>query len=216
MRRAATAPGRAGRIIGQLFKKMGRSLIGDYRLNRIYKLELESFEPPPLTASFQLRRITGDDIERSPMAALRARSSYDGENAMGFGVFDDGALVGTCWFWNHRRFKDESLWPLRDREAVLVDLLTCESHRGRGMAPAVTAFAAGALKKAGYETLYASVWHSNRPSIRSFEKAGWSYAAFVVNVEAPITRRPIRWCRWVENEAGRPRQSGYGLVGKST
>jgi ribosomal protein S18 acetylase RimI-like enzyme len=62
----------------------------------------------------------------------------------------------------------------------MVDLVTLDSHKGRGLAPLVTRFAAAEFKRDGFRRLHTWVWHSNTPSIRSFQKARWSYTAFLV------------------------------------
>ncbi len=186
----------------RLLKAIGKLVFGRYRLARIYGLELRSFHFAPYP-EYDLRRITRSDVERCSDPKLNERGSYGGENAYGFGLWYQGELASTCWFWNHYRFQDPKLWEIRPHEAIMVDLMTADAYRGHGLAPILTEFAADQLKRDGFERLVSWVWHSNYPSIRAFEKAGWSYIAFVANLPIFHSKRSIRLAWHVKSRAGR-------------
>lgn len=176
-------------------KKIADSLFGPYRLNRIYTLDLATFKPPPLD-HLALKRITDPNLLRgSDNLAIRSRSWAAGENAFGFGLWEGETLASMCWFWNHKRFKDTNIWSLKEDEAIMVELVTLEDFRGRGFSPAVTSFASAELQRLGFRRLYTWVWHSNYPSIKSFEKAGWQYIAFVSEMHLPGLKQPLRFVR---------------------
>ena len=185
-----------GRVIlchmRSLVKRIAGLVFAEYRLNRIYRLDLQSYQCCLPNAECILRRITQNEVQKCPDEKLRGRSSYGGENAYGFGAWVSGNLASMCWFWNNQRFNDAELWSIGPRDAFMVDLITSDSHRGRGLAAIVTQFAASELKRDSFETAITCVWHSNYPSIRTFEKAGWRYVAFVLNLQPRGCGKPIR------------------------
>src|SRR5579864_9334097 len=63
------------------------------------------------------------------------RSWYGGDDAHGFALFQNDELACLCWFWGPRRFNDPLLWTLRENEAMLADIVTAPSYRGRNFAP---------------------------------------------------------------------------------
>lgn len=98
-----------------------------------------------------------------------------------------------CWCWDYRRHPG-SIWTLEQDEAALVDIITAQSHRGKGLAPIVMQFATEQLRDRGYHRMYAWVWHNHKSSIRSFEKSGWQYMAFVAELEL-FGRKHVRLVR---------------------
>jgi RimJ/RimL family protein N-acetyltransferase len=51
------------------------------------------------------------------------------------------------------------------------------------------------MSQKGYRRLYARIWHSNHPSIATFEKAGWAYIALVIEVFPLGLKSPWRLVR---------------------
>lgn len=174
-------------------KWIARLLFGEYRLNRIYRFNLSEMPPPtagdPLNNRQRLDCIEQSDVELARDERMRDHRWYGGENSYGFGLWEHDELISMTWFWNNRRFQDGGICELAENEVIMVDLLTAESHRGRGLAPILTQFAARELKRGGFETLYTWVWHSHSASIRTFQKAGWTYCAFVTEVNLLHLRR---------------------------
>jgi RimJ/RimL family protein N-acetyltransferase len=163
-------------------KRIAEILFAPYELNRVYGIDLRNYDKPA-PSGFDLRKVTSaEEISGAADSLLREHAWYAGENAFAFGLWDGDSLVCSCVFWDHRRFHDSSLMTLGEGEAIMVDLVTAPKWRGRGYAPLVIRFAETELKRGGFERLYSWVWHSNEPSKRAFEKAGWSYIAFVVKV----------------------------------
>lgn len=169
-----------------LAKRAARFLLGDYRLNRIYSVNLEDLPVKDihtqLAINQRLGRLEENDFDSAPDERMRNRRLYAGANAYGFGLWEHHVLVCMSWCWNNRRPLG-GVWFLSDDEVALVDIITAEHHRGKGLASIVTHFAAQELKKQGVRRLYAWIWHSHRSSIRSFEKAGWKYVAFVAELD---------------------------------
>jgi len=174
-----------------LFKAFATLIFRGYRLSRIYRLDLKALQCARYP-EYDLRRINRLDVERCQDEKISERGWYGGENAYGYGLCEQGKLVCMCWFWNHRRFTDQKLWKISPNQAIMVDLVTAEEHRGRGLASILTKYAAEQLKCDGFEQLLTWVWHSNNPSIRTFEKAGWTCIAFVVNLPLFGGKKVIR------------------------
>ncbi len=169
-----------------LAKRAARLLLGDYRLNRIYTISLTDLPSKDVRSDLKenqrLTALEQTDFDLAPDEQMRDRRWYGGANAYGFGIWEHDALVCMCWCWDHRR-PPGNIWTIQEGEVALVDIITAQSHRGRGLAPTVTHFAAEQLRKQGYRRMYAWIWHNHRSSIRSFEKSGWRYIAFVVELE---------------------------------
>ena len=169
-------------MLRRFAKWIAELLFAPYELNRIYLLDVTQYDKAA-PSGFDLRPITSpDQIRDSPDPQMREHAWYAGEEAHAFGLWENGALVCMCVFWSHRRFRDAGILKLQERQVVMVDLITVAECRGRGYAPIVIRYAETELKRAGFQTLYSWVWHSNQPSIRAFEKAGWSYIAFVAKL----------------------------------
>jgi len=164
-----------------------------YQLLRVYHFDTERlvFEPPkdvvlaPIPDSQTVKTSGVDEV-------IRARGWYAGEHAHGFGLWSGSTLVATAWFWTRQRPGVPSWFAtLVDDEAVLVDIVTAPSYRGRGYASVLTNFAANELRKLGYRRLWTWIWHSNTPSIRSFKKAEWVYSHFFIQVQPFWSRHAL-------------------------
>jgi len=176
----------------RVFKSIAALLLGRYRINRICGLTWAS-RPLPLPRDVIMREI--DDLASmdgvSPL--FRERSWYRGNDAHGFGLFQNEELVCLCWFWGSRRFNDSLLWTLRENEAFLMDLLTAPEFRGRNFAPLLISLASKEMQRLGHSALYSSVWYTNRASLRAFEKAGWRQICVVAEINPLSITRPIRF-----------------------
>jgi GNAT superfamily N-acetyltransferase len=125
---------------------------------------------------------------------LREHLWYGGSDASGYGLFLEGNLAATCWFWGPLRFKDSLLWVLGKDEAMLIDVLTASSHRGRGLAPLLIRHASAEMRRIGWNPLYAFIWHSHHASYHAFDKAGWHHIAWVLEIHPFGARRSLRFC----------------------
>lgn len=161
-----------------IVKRLASWILGDYDLYRIYQFDLSRAEGPPSSvarlAEVDERALVGTD--------LRDLAQYAGTGAHGFGAWLGSDLAATCWFWNEERYRQRNFWPIQNDEAKLVQISTAEHYQGRGIAFDLIRFGMNEMKTRGYRRVYARVWHSNRPSIGLFEKAGWKYVAFVARV----------------------------------
>ena len=180
-----------------MIKRAARFLFGNYRLNRIYTISLTDLPSNDLSSALnenqRLTPLEQRDVDRAAEEPMRERQWYGGMNAHGFGLWEDEVLISMCWCWDHRR-PPGTIWTLQEGEVALVDIITAQSRRGKGLAPILTRYAARELRKHGYRRMYAWIWHNHKASIRSFEKSGWLYTAFVVELEL-LGRKQVRLAR---------------------
>ena len=182
-------------------------LLGPYRFNRIYRLAAMSVAPT-MPSGISCQRLEGSLTAVDIDPEVRARASYEGDDAYGYGLFLDGRLAAVCWFWGSRRFNDPTLWVLGTNEAIFVDLMTATRCRGQGLAPLLIQYASAELRRTGWDQLYTWMWHTHSASYRSFEKAGWTQIAWVFEIRPFGTTRTLRFCwRSLHNRGGASRSN---------
>lgn len=149
-------------------------LFGEYLIFRIY-----SVEPclPDSTGNPCFREIQQADTESPDV-----RQGYGGYHSIGFIAEEGGKTLAHCWFWYGERYLERNFWPLGANEAKLVRIETLPECRGRGVAPALIAYSTAEMAKRGFTRLYARIWHSYKPSLKAFRKAGWKQVAIVLTV----------------------------------
>ncbi|WP_162913025.1 GNAT family N-acetyltransferase [Rhodospirillaceae bacterium SYSU D60014] len=172
-----------------LLKHAAQKLFKKYSLYWVYKLELGAL---PAIADSTIGVIEPESFDHAADDTIGALRSYAGSGAYGFGAYAEGVLVAVCWYFVGDRDSQRSTWPISEGEAKLAQITTAERYRGQGFAPRVIAFSAAAMQRRGYRTLYARIWHSNRPSIRAFEHAGWKRIALVAEVTPAGTAKSWR------------------------
>jgi len=172
----------------ELIKRMLRILFKDYQFNRIYFVDL------PTSHTQISGQFFGEEVIRlvesqeqfaaSPNQRIRDHAWYLDKHAYVYGVYKGHELVCICSFWiaGHPRMPSR-FSMLKENEAVMVDLLTAPEYRGKGYALTITRFAENDLFLKGYNRLWTWVWHSNNPSIRIFNKAGWNYSHLLLEFQ---------------------------------
>jgi GNAT superfamily N-acetyltransferase len=127
---------------------------------------------------------------------------FDGSEARGFGIAVDGELASVCWYWFGARYREKrGFITLPAKGAKLVQIVTAQEYRGRGLATTLIAGSAQAMRSQGFETLLARVWHSNHSSRRAFRKAGWNERE-MINV---VTIGPFGPIRYTQRSASQSR-----------
>jgi GNAT superfamily N-acetyltransferase len=114
--------------------------------------------------------------------------NYDGEQAACFVAEKQSEVIAACWYWFGETYQRRNFWPLRPEEAKLVQITSAVMARGRGVAAALIRFSTEQMLEAGFNALYARVWHSHAASLRAFENAGWREHAKVLEA-SPLGRR---------------------------
>lgn len=180
-----------------LVKKLARLLLGDYAPYYIYSLVPEQAASPQTQEhALDVRLIDDSILESTESPVMREQAGYFGADALGFGCFHEGRLVGLCFYWYGDRYRlQRNFWPLKDGEAKLVQIIVSPEARGRGVATALIERSAGEVAHQGFRTLYARIWHSNVPSLKAFERAGWRRIALVVEINPFRSARPMRFRR---------------------
>lgn len=168
----------------EFVKKLLRLVAGDYAVYHIYAQDFASVAPPAYTTGeLTVRALSSDEVLESADAKIREQAGYLGEGAHGFGCFAAGRIVGVCFYWHGARYLKRNFWPLGPREAKLVQIFTVPDMRGRSVAPTLIVHSSAAMRDEGFERIFARIWHSNLPSVRAFERAGWKKINTVVQLK---------------------------------
>ena len=161
--------------------RIARLLFGDYSLYYIYRYR--STGAVAAEARVPTLRVTEGDLIKSDRRSIADQAWYVGPECDAFGLTDERGLCAVCFYWYGDRYGEmQSFWPLAAGEAKLVQILVDQSARGRGFATSLIEASASAMASQGWSTLYARIWHSNQPSLRAFDRAGWTRVAFVVEL----------------------------------
>jgi RimJ/RimL family protein N-acetyltransferase len=133
----------------------------------------------------------GTTIKRLSVEVLREQAGYAGDGAVAYACLDDDRVVGLCFYWYGERYRTRNFLPLAKHEAKLVQIITDPAMRGQGVAQKLIAYSSLDMSTRGFKRLLARVWHSNTPSRKAFEHAGWTRNGWVVEID-PF-RRSIPW-----------------------
>jgi RimJ/RimL family protein N-acetyltransferase len=177
-----------------VLKKIARILLGDYAPYQIYsqaKLECGVAELQT-TDPFWVGPVDAPAIAHSPDPLIRDQIAYAGPESMAFACFHQDRIIALCFYWFGERYRSRNFWPLATGEAKLVQIVTLPEMRGQGVATMLIMGSCHAMLQKGLRRVYARVWHSNLPSRRAFERAGWQRVAFVLEINPFRRRRPIR------------------------
>ena len=183
-----------------VLKRILRGVFSDYQLNRVYTLDLSAgqcAEPQASGEDVRIGRLeSSGPLSASDDQRMRDHAWYLDGDAEAYGVFEGEQLTCVTCFWPAGHDKLPSRFgDLGAGCAVMVDLLTTPQARGKGYAALVTRYAQWDLGQRGYTTLWTWVWHSNAPSIRVFEKAGWRYAYFLAEFKLSGMKDYLRFRR---------------------
>lgn len=179
-----------------LLKRLARLLLGDYAPYYIYA----AGPAAPAQAGAPALRVA--QVEQAALLAsaealLREQAGYGGESSVLFACFDGARMVGLCAYWHGARYRRRNFWPLQADEIKLVQIITLPDMRGRAVAATLIAQSHAILAAQGWRQAYARIWHSNTPSIRAFENAGWQRIALVVEIFPFGRKKAVRLVRRV-------------------
>ena len=168
-------------------------LLGDYSVYRILSSEGAPQGVPASPAGLQLAVVEAADLASSGEALIREQAWYGGSESRIYACRLDDQIVACCIYWYGARYRTRNFWPLRHNQAKLVQIITLPSQRGRGLARLLIAFSGNDMRSRGFDSLFARVWHSNRPSLSAFEASGWRRVATVVEAYPLGLGRKWRW-----------------------
>lgn len=178
----------------ELFKKLARMFFGEYSAYCIYSQSTEAalHVRPEAEGKFSVRQVDESAIRDSSDSLIREQAEYAGPGSCAYACFDGDRIVGLCFYWFGSRYLQRNYWPLAEGEVKLVQIVSIPEMRGRGVATRLIASSFQDLVQKGFRRAYARIWHSNTPSRRAFERAGWKKIALVVEVNPLRRSRPIR------------------------
>jgi GNAT superfamily N-acetyltransferase len=179
--------------VKRLIKSVAHGLLGDYSIYHIYAdPDLSDVLTSAPGGELDCRVVAQSQVEASAEPLLLQQVGYFGEGAHAYGCWCDGRLAGVCFYWFGDRYRTRNFWPLDAGEAKLVQIVVVPEARGRGIASELIARSRAAMRTRGFCRMYARIWHSNVPSLRAFERAGWERIATVLEVNPLRLSKPWR------------------------
>jgi RimJ/RimL family protein N-acetyltransferase len=177
----------------ELIKKLFKCVFGDYSIYHIYSRS-KNGKSRPLTnpSEFHFSPLAKSDVEGNNEEVIRDQTWYHGANTYAYGCIEGSRIVAVCYFWYGERYRERNYWPLLDDEAKLVQIVTLPEMRGRGVATRLISYAASDMFENGFNRIYARIWHSNAPSLKAFESAGWHRVASIAELYPMRRKRPLR------------------------
>ena len=178
----------------EIAKKLARALLGDYAAYQIYSQTRNgalAARPEP-TVPLRVALVDGFAIDSSLDPLIRDQVGYAGSESRAYACFDQDRIVAVCFYWFGNRYLTRNFWPLADGEAKLVQIVALPEVRGRGLATRLIKASCNDIMQQGFNRVYARIWHSNAPSLRAFERAGWTRVALVLEVNPFRRPRSIR------------------------
>jgi len=175
-------------------KWLAHRLLGDYSIYVIFTESCgrEHSAGLPAEPLLAFGPVTEVAIRGSSDSLIREQADYCGDDSSAFACLDGDRIVGICFYWYAERYRKRNFWPLRDRQAKLVQILTLPEMRGRGIASRLIKCSSQEMGKRGFSRLYARIWHSNAASVAAFERAGWTRVALVIEISPLGLRHRIQ------------------------
>ena len=165
----------------------------NYSVFVIYKFDGVSKSANKSQESYEIRLITREDVMNSDDALICEQGWYGGEGSYIFACIVGERIVALCVYWYGDRYLTRNFWPLKEKEAKLVQVYTLPDMRGKGLAPMLIQYSTDVMIERGFVTLFARVWHSNHSSRKAFEKSNWVAVSTVVEIQ-PVKRiKPFRF-----------------------
>lgn len=192
-----------------LAKKLARMFLGEYSAYYVYALSTRDAVGASVQSASPYRVASADEsrLKSSADATIRAQSGYAGLGSYTYALYDGDRIIGVCFYWFGARYLTRNFWPLADGEAKLVQIIVLPEMRGRGAAGQLIASSIQDMARHGFRRAYARIWHSNTPSLRAFERAGWMRVALVLEINPFRRARPLQLRlrargRQVQNQGG--------------
>jgi len=165
----------------------------NYSIFVIYKCDSTSKNANKPQESYEIRLITREDIINSDDAHIYEQGWYGGEGSCIFACIVGERIVALCVYWYGDRYLTRNFWPLKEKEAKLVQVYTLPEMRGKGLAPMLIQHSTDAMIRQGFVTLFARVWHSNHSSRKAFEKSNWMAVATVLEIQPVKGIKPVKF-----------------------
>lgn len=165
-----------------LIKSLLHRLLAEYSIYWIYRCTETDLAPVP-APSANVRPFSAGQAQAIAPGIIREQAGFLGDGADAFIFRDADEVTAICIFWHGERYATRNFWPLKDAEAKLVQVITDPKFRGKGAATTLIRESSEYMLARGFHALYARVWHSNTPSRRAFERAGWKRVALAIELK---------------------------------
>lgn len=166
-------------VVTFALQKIGRAVLSDYEVFLILCTECDGTGPDEFGREFVIQSGETDESKVENWRFEYRRGEQ---------------VLCECAVWTGEYYrKARNFIPLAPDEGELVLLETAPEARGQGLAPQLLAFAVAQCGKRGLRRLYCRIWHSNKPSIRAFTKAGWQRHQLALSLRPILIRRPVEW-----------------------
>lgn len=169
-------------------KSLLHRLLAEYSIYWIYRCTPEDLPSAPPADDIA----AVDPDQALPAGVIGDQAGFLGAGAHAFATRADDTLSAICIYWHGERYAQRNFWPLHDGEAKLVQVITDPAFRGRGAATQLIRHSSEQMFNAGFSRLYARIWHSNTPSLRAFERAGWQRVALALELKRTPTSKGIK------------------------
>jgi GNAT superfamily N-acetyltransferase len=189
--------------VKKTIKNVAHALLGDYAIYHIFSAAGAAAASSSAPEEFTYGPLEAASVEASDIALLREQTWLFGDGAHAYGCWQSGQLVALCVYWFGERYRTRNFWPLAAGEAKLVQIVVAPQARGKGIASRLIERSQQAMLSHGFQRTYARIWHSNVPSLRAFERAGWNRIATVLEVNPLRLRRPWRFSTRLRAAIGR-------------
>lgn len=173
-----------------LLKALARAVLGDYAPYYILESPPRQGAQPAQAGNpgYRVAPIDAESIRNCPDALIRDQANYAGAGSLAYACHHGDRIVGICFYWHGARYRTRNFWPLKAREAKLVQIITAPDMRGKKVAGTLIAASCAHVLGSGFDRACARVWHSNEPSLRAFYGAGWTRCALVLELN-PLRRK---------------------------
>ncbi len=171
-----------------MLKALARGLLGDYAIYRVGLVR--PVTPLTLPEGLRVGEVYRHELQAAIEPELRDSAWYLGPEARAYACFEGAHVLALACCWWGERYRARRSWPIGTSDAKLVHLVTLPAARGRGLAPLLIQHAEAALRAEGHAGLYARVWFSNQPSLRAFDRAGWTPVGTLVEINPLKLRKP--------------------------
>lgn len=177
-----------------LAKKLAHILLGEYSAYYVYAQSAKGAlqAATQITSNFSVQKVDASIIYAHTNPIINEQADYAGIESHAYACFDEDRIVGVCFYWFASRYLKRNFWPLAPGEAKLVQIISLPEMRGRGVATTLVVRSCADMMQQGFHQTYARIWHSNTPSLRAFERAGWGRIALVIEINPLRRSRPFR------------------------
>ncbi|WP_338466881.1 GNAT family N-acetyltransferase [Novosphingobium sp. ZN18A2] len=159
----------------RLARRLANRIVSDYRINWI----VARADPSVRTQLQPGQAISPVDdaiaalLACSDTAKVRNALTYRDAGLGGFAIGRDGRPQAVIHYADAAQYTRDATWPLKANEIAIMDVVTEEADRGKGLAVTLIDHTTARYLENGAARAVAFVWWSNKPSLRAFRKAGW-------------------------------------------